>query len=479
MKLSDLAREKCTIDPEITGLTADSRAVLPGYLFAALPGEKIDGAKFIPQAEQSGAAAILAKPGAVSALPMVLDEDPRMRLSSMAASFYALQPSFTAGVTGTNGKTSVTQFTAQLFTALGVGSGSIGTLGAQAKGFHKDLGFTTPEPVLLHQTTDELTRRGVSHLVMEVSSHGLAQHRADGIGFHAAAFSNITQDHLDFHETFDAYFAAKARLFGDLLRADGTAIINMDGSGAGAIAEIAQTRKLKVITTGFKGSDLKIEALSPHPGGLQLTLFADGKTYDLDLPLIGAFQAENALLAAGIVIAAGFTPQKVLPLLPGLKPVRGRMELAAEVGGASVFVDYAHTPDAIETALRATRPHARGRLIIIIGAGGDRDRTKRELMGRAAAQLADMVIVTDDNPRSEDPSAIRKGVIAGCPDALNIGDRAEAIREGINQLQDGDLLLIAGKGHETGQIVGGETLPFDDVEVARVAVGQRLQELGR
>lgn len=475
MRLSALAAAPCDPDPEITGLTPDSRAVRQGFLFAALPGSVADGSKFIPQAEQNGAVAVLARPGARTVLPLVEDEEPRRRLAAMAARFYPRQPDFIAGVTGTNGKTSTAIFSSVLWAMLGCEAGSLGTLGAKSRAYSKILAHTTPEPVTLHETLDAMANAGVTHLTMEVSSHALAQFRADGVKFSAAAFTNITQDHLDYHADFKDYFTAKKRLFLDLLPADSAAIINLDGEGADELAAAASARGLKVITTGAKGANLALKSLRPQPDGLAIEVKADGAAYSLRLPLVGAFQAENALLAAGIVMASGFRAADVLPLLEKLPGIPGRMQHVADVGGAGVYVDYAHTPDAIETALAAIRPHASGRVVAIIGAGGDRDRSKRPLMGAAAARGADIVIVTDDNPRTEEPAAIRREVLNGCPGAEEIGDRAKAIAKGIAILENGDVLLIAGKGHETGQIVGRETLPFDDAETAR----QSAREGGR
>ena len=473
MRLSALAAERFDPDPEIQGITPDSRAVREGFLFAALPGEKADGADFIPQAEKMGAAAVLAKPGARTRLPLGADPEPRLRLSLMAARFYPGQPKTVAGITGTNGKTSVAIFAAALWSMLGEKSGSLGTLGAAAYGFKRALGHTTPEPVVLHQTLDAMAKAGVTHLAMEVSSHALAQFRADGVKFSAAAFTNLTQDHLDFHKSLDDYFAAKLRLFTDLLPTEGTAVVNMDGARAAEVLAAAERRRLRVITTGRRGETFKIASLQPNPSGLDLEIDAQGRRYASSLPLIGAFQAENALLAAGLAVASGRAGEEVLPLLAKLPGVPGRMQHAASAGGAGIYVDYAHTPDAVATALRAIRPHAAGRVVAVIGAGGDRDRSKRRLMGAAAAAGADLVIVTDDNPRSEDPAAIRRDVLAGCPAAREIGDRAEAIAAAVAALSEGDVLLIAGKGHETGQIIGGVTYPFDDAAEARRAAGAR------
>ncbi len=482
MKLSALAGETTTPDPDIAGLTADSRAVAPGFLFAALSGVNMDGARFIPDAEKRGAAAVLARPGVGANVPIVFDDEPRRRLAQMAARFYPRQPEFIAGVTGTNGKTSTTVFARALWEMLGRRGGYLGTLGARAEGFERTVMHTTPEPVSLHRLLDEMAAAGVTNLAMEVSSHALDQHRADGVRFSAAAFTNITQDHLDYHEDFDAYFHAKARLFGELVANAGTAVVNADGEGAQEIIALAKSRGLKVLSTGAAGDDIRLTDIEARPNGLELTVEAGGARYDVSMPLIGAFQAENALLAAGLVAASGVSLSDVLPLLSRLPGVPGRMQHAASVTGAGVgsgvYVDYAHTPDAVGAALAAIRPHAASRVIAIIGAGGDRDRRKRPLMGAAACAAADIVIVTDDNPRTEDPGSIRREVLAGCARAIEIGDRAEAIARGVAMLQPGDVLLIAGKGHENGQIVGGETLPFDDVDVARQAV-RSLKELGR
>ncbi|MEZ5893689.1 MAG: UDP-N-acetylmuramoyl-L-alanyl-D-glutamate--2,6-diaminopimelate ligase [Parvularculaceae bacterium] len=479
MRLSELAYEPISPDPNIKGLTADSREVSAGYLFAALPGVKADGAAFIPQAEEMGAAAILAKPGVKTSLPLIADPEPRRRLAQMAARFYTRQPGVIAGVTGTNGKTSTARFAAQLWALRGKVSGSMGTLGAESAVFSRPLGHTTPDPVMLHETLDAMARSGVTHLAMEVSSHGLAQFRADAVQFRAAAFTNITQDHLDYHDTFADYAAAKGRLFSKLLARDGVAVVNMDGKGAADIVERARARNLPTIMTGVAGRDIRLVQCVPSLSGLTLDIEANHKFFRVEAPLVGGFQAENALLAAGIVMACGERADDVLPLLADISGARGRMQPVGEVAGAGVFVDYAHTPDAVATALAAIRLHATSRVIAIVGAGGDRDKTKRPLMGAAAKKHADVVIVTDDNPRTEDPASIRAEVLKGCPDAIEIGDRGEAIAAGVAMLDEGDALLILGKGHETGQQVGDEILPFDDVAVAAAEVGARSREIGR
>ena len=479
MKLSELAADSFTPDPVITGISADSREIEPGFLFAALPGEKVDGAQFIPQAEERGAAAILADRPVAARIPVIVDPEPMRRLALMAAKFFPDAPQLIAGVTGTNGKTSTARFVAQLWSLLGRSSGSIGTLGASASGYDKQLGFTTPQPVALHRTLSEMEAAGVTHMAMEVSSHGLAQHRADGVKFRIAGFTNITRDHLDFHATFEDYFAAKKRLFTELLQQNGIAVVNMDGDGAAELVEAVTETKARLVTIGARGKDLRLVAATPHEAGVEIDVEIQGTRYSLSMPLIGAFQIENALLAAGIVIAAGEAAEAVAPLLSKLTGAPGRMELAGKVAGASVFVDYAHTPDAIATALMAVRIHAAGRVIVVAGAGGDRDREKRQLMGAAAAQHADIVIVTDDNPRSEDPAAIRKSILAGCPEAIEIGDRANAVGHAVSLARAGDIVVIAGKGHETGQDIGGTVLPFSDIEEVQAAISRREMEVGR
>lgn len=478
MRLSSLAGEPVSPDPEIAGLTADSRMVKQGFLFAAIPGFSQDGSKFVPQAEKNGAAAILAPPGVASTLPVIHDREPRRRFAKMAARFFPDQPKFMAGVTGTNGKSSTVVFAEQLWAMLGRRAGSIGTLGATGAGYSRKLEHTTPEPALLHEVLSEMAGAGVEAAAMEVSSHAIAQARADGVKFSCAAFTNITQDHLDFHNSFEEYFSAKQRLFSELAPADGTAIVNCAGAGADRIIEDARKRGMRVIETGPGAKDLCCERADPTPDGLSLKVVADGEDFEIVLPLVGAFQAQNALLAAGIVVASGVAPRDVLPLLARLKGAPGRMQRVGEIAGAGVYVDYAHTPDAIETAIQAIAPHTKGKVIALIGAGGDRDRSKRALMGKAA-ERADTIIVTDDNPRTEDASEIRKAVMKGAPGAREISDRREAIETGVSLLGAGDVFLIMGKGHETGQLVGKTVLPFDDAHEAALAIAKIGKELGR
>ncbi|MFG6562735.1 UDP-N-acetylmuramoyl-L-alanyl-D-glutamate--2,6-diaminopimelate ligase [Sulfitobacter sp. 1A13421] len=466
-------------NPMITGIAVDSREVREGTLFAALAGSRVHGAEFIQYALHMGAAAVLtdaagaklaAEELAGSDAALVVSDLPREALARTAALWFGGQPATMIAVTGTNGKTSVSTFVRQIWVEMGLPAVNLGTTGVEGA-WAAPLAHTTPEPITLHRTLAEAAANGITHAAMEASSHGLDQRRLDGVTLKAAGFTNFTQDHLDYHETFEAYFAAKAALFARVLPEDGTAVVNIDDEKGVDIAAIARARGCEVITVGRDGGDLHLQGQRFDATGQDLRFSWRGKTYQKRLNLIGGFQGDNVLLAAGLVIACGADPQEVFDTLPHLTTVRGRMQLAAtRDNGAAVFVDYAHTPDAVATALAAMRPHVMGRLVAIVGAGGDRDRAKRPLMGQAAAQHADMVIVTDDNPRSEDPASIRAAVLGGAPDAMEVGDRAEAILRGVDALEPGDALLIAGKGHETGQTVGDDVLPFDDVEQASVAV---------
>ena len=484
MKLSRLVDAPVARDPEIAGLTADSRQVGAGFLFAALPGVNVDGTVYIPQAIEQGAVAILADQAAEIETPehvaVLRDPEPRRALALIAARFSERQPENVVAVTGTNGKTSVAQFTAQLWRLDGKAAGSVGTVGVEADGYQRDLRHTTPDPVELHDVLAELAAHDVNHVAIEASSHGLAQNRLDGVRLAAAGFANISQDHLDYHADFEDYFLAKLRLFSHVLKAEGVAVINADGFGAGRVQDVCRLRGVRTLTVGAEGEALKLISRTPHEGGQHLVVEAEGERLEIDLPLIGDFQAANALLSAGLVSGAGAPLVETVSRLSGLKGVRGRLEyVGAGPEGGAVYVDYAHTPDAIETVLRAVRPHASSQVAVVFGAGGDRDQTKRPLMGEAAGKGAERVIVTDDNPRGENPDAIRSQVLAGCAEAQEIGDREAAIVAAVSQLQAGDVLVIAGKGHETGQIVGERTLPFDDAEVARRAlraIGGRAAE---
>ncbi|MHA6347384.1 UDP-N-acetylmuramoyl-L-alanyl-D-glutamate--2,6-diaminopimelate ligase [Roseivivax sp. CAU 1761] len=467
-------------EARVSGLSVDSREVREGHLFAALPGTQVHGARFIEAALDRGAGAILtdAEGAALAAealdrspAALVVAADPRATLAYAAALWFGAQPETVVAVTGTNGKTSVASFTRGLWQELGLRAVNLGTTGVEGD-WQMPLKHTTPEPITLHRALAQAAEAGVDHAAMEASSHGLEQRRLDGVTLKAAAFTNFTQDHLDYHASFEDYFAAKAGLFARVLPEDGTAVINMEDARGVDMAAIATARGQTVITVGRdEGADLCLMAQRFEPAGQVVRLRHDGRVRQVALPLIGGFQAENALVAAGLVIACGAEPDDVFAALERLHTVRGRMQLAAtRDNGAAVYVDYAHTPDAVATAIRALRPHVMGRLVAVIGAGGDRDSAKRPLMGQAAAEEADLVIVTDDNPRSEDPAAIRAAVRAGAPEALEIGDRAEAILRGVALLEPGDALIVCGKGHETGQIVGDTVYPFDDAEQASLAV---------
>jgi UDP-N-acetylmuramoyl-L-alanyl-D-glutamate--2,6-diaminopimelate ligase len=463
----------------VTGMAVDSRDVRDGFLFAAMPGTKIHGGEFIQYALRMGASAILTDAEgariaeaelAASDVAVVVSEAPREALARTAALWFGAQPETMVAVTGTNGKTSVATFVRQIWTLLGHRAINLGTTGIEGA-WEAPLAHTTPEPITLHRALAEAVTHGVTHAAMEASSHGLDQRRLDGVTLKAAGFTNFTQDHLDYHASFEDYFDAKAGLFARVLPEEGKAVINIDADRGVDMAAIANARGCPVISLGRDIGDLHLGNIQVDATGQTVAFIYYGKQYVRRLGLIGEFQAENVMLAAALVIACGDDPAAVFDTLEDLTTVRGRMQLAGtRENGATVFVDYAHTPDAISTALAALRPHVVGRLIAIVGAGGDRDATKRPLMGLAAAENADLVIVTDDNPRSEDPATIRAAVLLGAPEAMEVGDRAEAILRGVDALGPGDALLIAGKGHETGQIIGDDVLPFDDVEQASVAI---------
>ena len=460
----------------VTGMTADSRQVKPGYLFAAIPGTVADGASFIPDALAKGAKAILATPDVSrdqvgNDIALITDSNPRRRLALMAAEFYAPQPECCVAVTGTNGKTSVADFTRQLWQAMKKPSASVGTLGIRYEGCEGQSGLTTPDPVDLHRELNRLQNMGINHVAMEASSHGLDMYRLDGTSFKAAAFTNLTQDHLDYHGSMEAYRAAKLRLFEELLSSGGTAVINSAAAEFDQISNIAAEHKQRVIAYGLNNGQIRCISMASRTGGFDLELDVMGERFTIDLPIPGRFQVENALCALGLLIGCGENPAHAANHLNHLSGVRGRMERVGTLtNGASVYVDYAHTPDALETVLKALRPHVENRLHAIFGCGGDRDKGKRPMMGRIGAELADIPVVTDDNPRSEDPAQIRSEVMAACPDATEIGDRAEAIHKSIAALEAGDVLVIAGKGHEQGQTIGDQVIPFDDADVARKAI---------
>ena len=459
-------------DVMIAGITSDSRAVKPGYVFAALPGTKVDGATFIPQALKQGAVAILCKTGSYAGQGAVIAvENPRRLLALMASRFYDAQPDTIVAVTGTNGKTSVAVFVRQIWEAMGFRPASLGTIGVVGPSGAAYLGHTTPDPVELAKLAADLAEDHVDHLAIEASSHGLEQNRLDGLRLTAGAFTNLTRDHLDYHHTFEAYFAAKMRLFDELLHKGAAAVINMDGDHGQQVLDHATKAGLMPFTVGRKGKDLKL--ISSRPEGLSQILQLETRwgQFTVDLPLVGDFQVSNALVAAGLVIASGGEPKMTLHALESLKGAKGRLELVGVApSGAPIFVDYAHTPDALENALSSLRPNAKNKLIVVFGCGGDRDKGKRPIMGAIAAKLADHVIVTDDNPRSEVPATIRAEIMAGSPGAENIGDRAKAIASAVKNLKPGDVLLVAGKGHEEGQTVGDKILPFSDHDAVKAAI---------
>ena len=463
-----------------TGLTADSRAVRPGFLFAALPGATTDGRAFIADAVARGAATVLVPegtdwPAGIPPRPLIEAADPRRTLARMAAAFYRQQPCVEVAVTGTNGKTSTVDFLRQIWALDGHAAASMGTLGLIAPGFPRGPSLTTPDPVTLHAMLAELAQAHVTHAAMEASSHGIEQRRLDGVRLKAAGFTNLTRDHLDYHGTMEAYRAAKLRLFDTLLEPGAAAVVNadMDAATLGALRDIAAHRRLALHDVGERGTAVRLLAQRPLPEGQEMELEVHGHRTGLTLALPGRFQADNVMMALGLAIATGTSAEKAIRCLPALTGVHGRMELAAGLpNGAAAYVDYAHTPDALERLLTALRPHATGRLWVIFGAGGDRDPGKRPLMGEVCHRLADRCIVTDDNPRSEDPALIRAAILAACPGAMEIGDRGKAIETALNAMGPGDVLALAGKGHEPGQTIAGVTHPFDDTETVRRLAGE-------
>ncbi|MGI9127059.1 MAG: UDP-N-acetylmuramoyl-L-alanyl-D-glutamate--2,6-diaminopimelate ligase [Roseomonas sp.] len=464
---------------DITGLTADSRAVRQGMVFAALPGARVDGRVFIADAVARGAVAILAPegtawPAEAPPRPLLTSPDPRRTLALMAAAFYGVQPECVVAITGTNGKTSSVDFLRQIWGAAGRKAASLGTLGLIAEGLSPGPSLTTPDPVVLHEDLARLAQDSVSAVAMEASSHGIDQRRLDGVRLAAAGFTNLTRDHLDYHGTIAAYRAAKLRLFETILPEAAPAIVmaDMEAETLSALRDIAARRGLDLRLVGAGGDALALEAARPLPEGQDIMFRLAGARHQVLLPLPGRFQADNALLALMMAIATGVAEQSATAALAHLKGVRGRMERAAILpNGAAIYVDYAHTPDALTRLLAALRPHVAGRLHVLFGAGGDRDPGKRPLMGRAAADAADCVWITDDNPRSESADDIRAAVMTGCPDAVDSGAREEAIARAIGALGPGDVLAVAGKGHETGQEIAGVVHPFDDAAVVRKLAG--------
>jgi len=473
MRLGDLAGigvdSERIGDSEVTGFALDHRQVAPGNVFGAFSGARFNGEDFVAEAVARGAVGVVARPEAkVEGVAHIAAREPRRAFAELAAKFYAPYPDTIVAVTGTNGKTSTVEMARQLWRMAGHRSASIGTLGVTTADDQVKTGLTSPDIVTFLSNMAGMKRLGISHVAYEASSHGLDQYRAEGVPVQAAAFTNLSRDHLDYHADMDDYFAAKMRLFDEVVAADGTAVVWADDARSGEVMARAEARGLKVLSVGAGGEAIRLVSRASTALGQQLLLRHAGRDYKLSLPLIGAYQAANVLVAAGLVLATGGDWATTLSGMGRVAPVRGRLERAViSRDGAPVDVDYAHTPDAVEAAIAALRPHVTGRLIIVIGAGGDRDEGKRAAMGAVAARLSDVVIVTDDNPRSEDPAAIRRAVLEGAPDASEIGDRREAIGAALAMAKGGDIVLIAGKGHEQGQVVGDRVLEFDDVTVAR------------
>jgi len=482
MRLAELTDRKTVPQGvEIEGLALDSRKVGAGYLFAALEGQKTHGSKFIEDAIKRGAVAVLTGPekdiefkGAVH----IAEDAPRKAFAKMAAKFFAAQPAVMVAVTGTNGKSSVAHFIRQIWQRLGVKAASIGTLGVVSEGVNYSTGLTTPDPITLHKALRELADLDVSHAVLEASSHGIDQCRVDGVNVTVAGFTNLTQDHMDYHSDEENYFHAKARLFEEVLSAKGTAVLNTDGPFGARLKAAMEKRGVKVISVGrAPGSDIHLKSSTTEKGGQSIAFSYQGKDYQNRFSVLGSFQAENVLLAAGIVIASGFAPEKVFETLYYLAGVPGRMEKVADVpGGGEVYIDYAHTPDGLQHALFSMREHTFGKLHLVFGCGGQRDVGKRPKMGRVAEALADYVYVTDDNPRHESPFEIRQAILEACPTGMEFVDRGDAIRFGVRALKPDDVLFVTGKGNETGQIVGDQVVPFSDKEVVRETIAKMIEE---
>ena len=454
-------------DTSVIGLSADSRLIKPGMVFAALPGTAMDGRDFIPQAISNGAVAILSVEGVKASVPVISVPKPRLVYSQVAAKLYPGQPATLVAMTGTNGKSSTVDFLRQIWAYAGFNAACFGTLGVTSSTGYKPMTHTTPDALALHQTLSELAAEGVTHAAMEASSHGLKQYRMDAVKVSASGFSNLTQDHFDYHPSLQDYFMSKARLFIDLTPRGAPVVINTNDKYGAHLVEVCEGLGHDILQVGWTGSDIRIDEVMPHASGQHLTLIVKGKRHKVDLPLAGEFQALNAVAALGLAMKTGVDVEQAVEALGHLKGVAGRLELAGVKNGAPVYVDFAHTEDGLDKLLRSVRSHTAGEVIIAFGCGGDRDPDKRQKMGRVAAKLADQVIVTDDNPRTEEAALIRNAVLKGCPNATEIGDRAEAIAEGIRRLKPQDCLVIAGKGHEQGQIVGTKVIPFSDVDVAR------------
>ena len=472
MTLRDLGFES---DEQVVGLTCDSREVKPGFVFAALPGTVTDGRKFIESALEKGASAIVSTGDMDLPVPYLASAEPRVAYAQMAAKLYAGQPKTLVAMTGTNGKSSTVEFLRQIWAYAGKQAACFGTLGVQAPKGYRPLTHTTPDAVALHKTLSELSSEGVTHAAMEASSHGLDQYRLDAVQITAAGFTNLTQDHFDYHADAENYFLAKARLFARLTPANAPVVINTNDEYGQRLVKMCEERGQDVMQVGWSGQDIRIDEVMPRAASQMITLVVKGERHKIELPLAGEFQVLNAISALGLAMVTGVEKGTALKALENLEGVAGRMERAGQTkDGAPIFVDFAHTEDGLDKLLRSVRPHTMGKIVVAFGCGGDRDPDKRPKMGKVAAKLADDVIVTDDNPRTEDAATVRKAVLKGCPDAAEIGDRAAAIREGIKRLAPQDCLVIAGKGHEQGQIVGTEVIPFSDVEQVKLA----LKELG-
>jgi UDP-N-acetylmuramoyl-L-alanyl-D-glutamate--2,6-diaminopimelate ligase len=476
---NDAALEPAVAALDVNGVALDSRMVKPGDLFFALAGSKTDGARFIDAAIAAGAVAVVGDHApAADKVPFITVANPRRALALAAARFFPAQPATIAAVTGTSGKTSVAAFTRQIWERLGHASASIGTIGLVSPKRTVYGSLTTPDPIALHRQLDEIAREGVTHLAFEASSHGLDQYRLDGVRVSAGGFTNLSRDHMDYHPTVAHYLAAKLRLFRELVQPGGAAVISADHDCSAEAIDAAKSRGLRVMAVGRNGDGagegIRLAGAEVEGFSQMLALEHRGNRYAIRLPLVGEFQIENALVAAGLAIGTGSDSASVFGTLEHLEGAKGRLERVGEHNGAPIFVDYAHKPDALAKALQALRPYAKRKLVVIFGAGGDRDAGKRPLMGAIAAENADSIIVTDDNPRSENPETIRAAILGSAKDAKDIGDRAEAIRAGISALQPGDVLLIAGKGHEVGQIVGDKTLPFSDHDAVAAALAARV-----
>ena len=482
MQLAELTGKKdASSGVKISGLSLDSRRVKPGYLFAAFQGEKMDGTRFIDEAIEKGAVAVLTGPEAeikVTGAVHISDDNPRKAFSKMAAKFYGSQPKTMAAITGTNGKTSTAHFVRQMWQRLGAKAAAIGTLGVVSEGVNHSTGLTTPDPITLHQALNALAGLDVTHAIIEASSHGLVQHRVDGVDVKVAGFTNLTQDHMDYHADEENYYKAKALLFKDVLNKNGTAVLNTDSPFGVRLGVAMKKRGVKVISVGRKNADIHLKRTTPEKGGQFMEFSYQGKDYDTRFSVMGSFQADNVLLAAGIVIAGGFAAKKVFETIYYLAGVPGRMEKVANTpNGAEAYIDYAHTPDGLQHALYSMRDHTYGKLHLVFGCGGERDTGKRSKMGAVAEAMADFVYITDDNPRNENPSEIRMEIIEGCPSGVDFVDRGDAIRFGVRAMQPDDVLVITGKGNETGQIVGDQVLPFSDKNVVLETVVKMKEDV--